>query len=98
MPVSQKAFVQSIAEKQYLTTIEAAEIAELSPQKIRLLIESGRLPAVDTSIGSKRPRWSIRRVDLEAFLTPASVVKQQAKQATAARRQRIDAHVPKVFG
>ena len=98
MSVLQETFVQSIAEKQYLTTIEAAKIAELSPQKIRVLIESGRLPAVNTSIGDKRPRWSIRRCDLEAFLTPASVVKQQAKQATAARRQRIDAHVPKVFG
>ena len=85
-------------QKTYLTPGEAGQIAGIAPQKIRLLIESGRLPAVNTSIGSKRPRWSIRRCDLEAFLTPASVVKQQAKQATAARRQRIDAHVPKVFG
>jgi len=98
MSVSQKTFVRATAEKQYLTTIEAAEIAGIAPQKIRVLIESGRLPAVDTSIGDKRPRWSIRRCDLEQFLTPASVVKQQAKQATAARRQRIDANVPKVFG
>lgn len=97
MSVSQKTFVQAIEEKRFLTTIEAAQIAELSPQKIRELIEAGKLAAVDTSLGSKRPRWSIRRCDLEAFLTPASVTKSQAKQATAARRQRIDANVPKVF-
>jgi excisionase family DNA binding protein len=98
MSVSQKTFVQATAEKAYLTTIEAAKVAALSPQKIRLLIESGRLPAVDTSVGSKRVRWSIRRVDLEQFLTPASVAKAAAKQVIAARRQRIDANVPKVFG
>ena len=85
------------AEKQYLTTIEAAKIAELSPQKIRLLIESGRIAAVDTSIGTKRPRWSIRLCDLLEFLTPASVAKSQAKQASAERRRRIDADVQKVY-
>jgi excisionase family DNA binding protein len=85
------------AEKQYLTTIEAAKVAALSPHKIRQLIESGRLPAVDTSVGNKRPRWSIRRVDLERFLTPAIVAKAATKQTSAARHQRIDANVPKVF-
>jgi hypothetical protein len=85
------------AEKQYLNSIEAGKIAGLSPQKIRMLIESGRLAAVDTSIGTKRPRWSIRLCDLLEFLTPASVAKSQARQAAASRRQRIDRDVPKVY-
>lgn len=98
MSLSQETVRRSIEEKAYLTTIEAAQIAELSPQKIRLLIEAGKLAAVDISLGSRRPRWSIRRVDLESFLTPASVQKSQAKAASASRHRRIDAHVPKVFG
>lgn len=85
------------AEKQYLTTAESAAIAGTTSQKIRLLIEAGKLPAVNTSTTENRPRWSIRLCDLEAFLTPASVTKSQAKQQAAARRQRIDANVPKVF-
>jgi len=84
-------------EKQYLGTGEVAEILGMSIQKIRALCESGRLPAVNTSTAT-RPRWTIRRCNLERFLTPASVQKTEAKQQATARRSRIDAHVPKVFG
>lgn len=87
-----------ISDKTYLTTIEAAEIARKTPQTIRLLIEAGKIAAVNTGLGNKRPRWSIRRCDLEAFLTPNSVTKAEARQVAAKRRQRIDANVPKVFG
>lgn len=82
------------SEKQYLSTGDAAAIMGCTIQKIRALCESGRLPAVNTST-AKRPRWTIRRVDLEAFLTPASVRQVEKK---AAPRRRIDAGVPKVFG
>lgn len=87
----------SICEKQYLTTTEAAKIACIASQKIRVLCEQGKLPAVNTSTGI-RTRWSIRRCDLEDFLTPKSIKVSQAKAQVTARRQRIDAHVPKVFG
>ena len=84
-------------EKQYLGTGEVAEILGMSIQKVRSLCELGRLPAVNTSAAT-RPRWTIRRCDLEKFLTPVSVQKTEAKATQSARRQRIDAHVPKVFG
>ena len=85
-------------EKKYLTSVDAAKIAGMTAQKIRVLIEAGKLPAVNISATNNRPRWSIRRCDLEAFLTPAAVAKAEAKRAGASRRQRIDAGVPKVFG
>lgn len=87
----------STAEKQYLTTAECAAIAGTTSQKIRLLIEAEKLPAVNTSTTENRPRWSIRLCDLLEFLTPASVTKSQAKRAAASRRQRIDRDVPKVY-
>jgi hypothetical protein len=83
--------------KPYLTTIEAGRIAGVTPQKIRTLIELGKLPAVDISTTNNRPRWSIRLVDLESFLTPPIVAKADAKQQATSRRRRIDANVPKVF-
>jgi hypothetical protein len=64
--------------------------------KVRMLCEQGRLPSINTTTAT-RPRWTIRRCDLDEFLTPASVKKSQAKKATESRRQRIDANVPKVF-
>ena len=86
-----------MSTKQYLTAPEAAKIASCTPQKIRLLIEAGKLPAVNTAVSDKRSRWSIRLIDLEAFLTPASVAKAEARNRAASRRQRIDRDVPKVF-
>lgn len=81
-------------KKQYLTTGDVAAETGWTIQKVRTLCESGRLPAVNTSTAS-RPRWTIRRCDLDAFLTPAAVAKAE-KQSNA--RRRIDANVPKVFG
>ncbi len=88
----------SMSASPILTTAQAAVIACFSKKKIRELIEAGKLPAINTSTTNKRVRWSIRWVDLEQFLPPASVQKAAAKQAVAARRERIDADVPKVFG
>lgn len=84
----------------YLSTPEAAKIARFSKAKIRQLIVSGKLAAVDTSAGDKRPRWSIRLADLEAFLTPQSVAKAEAKQSavSTARRQRIDSDCKRIYG
>lgn len=83
-------------EKQYLGTGEVAEITGMSIQKVRALCELGRLPATNTSAAT-RPRWTIRRCDLDEFLTPESVKKTQSKKASESRRQRIDAGVKKVF-
>lgn len=63
--------------KEYLTTGDVARELGMTEIKIRTLCELGRLPAVNTSTGD-RPRWTIRRTDLESFLTPAV-----AKQADA---------------
>lgn len=52
-----------------LTTGDVARQTGWTIAKVRQLVESGKLPAVDTSTG-KRPRWSIRQCDLDAFLTP----------------------------
>lgn len=86
------------AERQYLTTGQVAAELGWTIQKVRTLCEQGRIPAVNTSTTANRPRWTIRRCDLDSFLTPASVAKATAKQAAAVRRQRIDAGVPNVFG
>ena len=77
-----------------LTTREVSEITGLTLTKICRLIEAGRLPAIDTCPGP-RPRWGIRREDLEAFLTPSNVAPR--KKAKPARRTRIDRNVPQVF-
>lgn len=78
-----------------LSPVEASRVCGLSAQKIRRLIELGRLPATDTSTG-QRPRWSIRREDLEAFLTPRNL-RPEARRTAPPRRKRLDANVPKVF-
>ncbi len=79
-----------------LTIKEVRKRTGFSELKIRSLIKSGRLLAVDTSTG-ERACWRIREEDLLEFLTPKSKQEPQGK-AKAARRQRIDAGVPKVFG
>lgn len=86
------------SEKQYLTTGEVASELGMTIQKVRKLCELGRLPATNTSTTDNRPRWTIRRVDLDAYLTPKSVAKKEAAKQSTARRQRIDAHVERVYG
>ena len=87
-----------VADKPYLTTGEVAAITGMTIQKIRTLCELGRLPAVNTSTTENRPRWTIRRVDLEAFLTPAAVAKKEAVKQSTARRKRLDEGVERVYG
>jgi hypothetical protein len=85
-----------LEEKQFLTTTEAGQLCGMTTLKVRMLCEQGRLPSINTTTAT-RPRWTIRRCDLDEFLTPDPVKKTQGKQATESRRQRIDANVPKVF-
>lgn len=77
-----------------LTTRQASAATGFSVQKIIRLIDCGRLPAINTSVAGKRPRWSIRESDLEAFFQPSNAVDRF--ETTGRRRQRLDAHVPKV--
>lgn len=75
------------------TPPDVAKLLGWSTQHVRALIENGSLPAVNVSTKA-RPRWIIRRVDLEQFLTPTAKQEQQKPKKT---RQRIDADVAKVF-
>lgn len=83
------------ADRDFLTTGEAAEFCGFTIQKVRRLVELGRIPATNTSCGT-RPRWTIRREDLEAFLSPTNV-RPEARRTGPARRKRLDADVPHVF-
>ncbi len=78
-----------------MKTRDVKAVTGWSLQKIQKLIKSGKLPAADSSTGS-RPVYEIRAEDLDRLLTPAAVAKPEAKKA--APRRRIDADVPKVFG
>jgi hypothetical protein len=82
-------------EKPYLTTGDVARLTGWTIQKVRALCEQGKLPCVNTSTAN-RTRWTIRRCDLESFLTPTSVAKAQERRAQS--RRAIDHAVPKVFG
>lgn len=79
-----------------LTTTEVQALTGWSILKVRALIKTGRLRAVDTSTGS-RPFWQVMESDLAAFLNRSSVVVEPPKKITR-RRTRIDANVEQVFG
>lgn len=51
-------------EPEYLTPPEAARLLGVNPDKVRCLIRSGKLPAINTS-RRPRPRWRIARTDVE---------------------------------
>jgi hypothetical protein len=67
--------------------------------RIRTLIASGKLPAVNVSSGNERPMYAIRREDWLAFIQPSEVPKPSAVVTPAVKteRKRINANVPKRF-
>ena len=77
-----------------MSTLQVQQLTGWSLVKIRSLITQGKLPAVNTSTGT-RPIWQIRLEDLESFLTPKSLQTTQPKRTS---NRRIDHDVPKVFG
>lgn len=79
-----------------LKTSDVQKITGWSPLKVRGLIESGKLKAINTSTG-KRPLWEILPESLEAFLNPNGSEPQQPESKRIVRK-RIDANVAKVFG
>ena len=80
-------------QKQFLNTGEVAAELGMSTYKVRRLCAQGKLPAINTST-TNRPFWTIRRCDLEDFLTPQSVAK---KEKAERRQRRVDADVKRVF-
>lgn len=76
-----------------LSTPEVRQHTGWSLAKIRGLIKSGRLPAVNTSIG-QRPTYAVRLSDLERLLTPAGSIPSSQRGS----RYRIDRDVDRVFG
>ena len=80
-----------------LTTGEVSRLTGFSLSKVRRLIELGRLPAINTSTET-RPRWAVRRQDLDLFLTPSNLGdRPQATASKPVRRKRIDTGVRQVF-
>lgn len=65
---------------QTYTTAEAAKLLKCGSQKIRDLINHGHLEAVNTSMGSTRPRWVITAQAIETF--------QQSRQSKAPQKAR----------
>ncbi len=81
-----------------LNTKQVAEITSFSMQKVQQLIRAGKIPAVNTSAGNCKPRWLIRKCDLDRYLTPDNVPAAKAIVERTPRRSRIDAHIKdKVF-
>ena len=65
---------------QTFTTAAAAKLLNCAPQKIRDLINHGHLEAVNTSMGSTRPRWVITAQAIETF--------QQSRQTKPPQKTR----------
>lgn len=61
----------------FVTTGQAAERIGSTPQHVRHLIRTGRLPAIDIARGGGRPRFRISEVDFAEFLRSAAVTPTQ---------------------
>lgn len=57
----------------FLTPPEIAKLLRVRESKVLGWIRSGRLPAINVSDG-QRPRYRVRRADLDAFLAGQVVV------------------------
>lgn len=63
------------ADREYLTVPDIARMLHCRPAKIIGWIRAGRLRAVDLSDGG-RPRFRVRKADLDAYLDDRQVVPQ----------------------
>jgi len=68
----------------FLTPPEVCKLLRVRPSKVLAWIRSGRLPAIDVSDG-RRPRYRIRRADLDDFLQRRAVA-----PPIPTRRKRLD--------
>lgn len=80
-------------EKVLIPLPEVSEITGFSLPKLRRLIKAGKLPGKNESSGDLKARWYVNRVDLEAYLAPATKP-PVASEPTKQKRTRIDANVP----
>jgi hypothetical protein len=80
-----------------LRTTDVQKITGWSPQKIRRLIEIGKLKAFDSST-TKRPFWNIVPESLDEMLSGSHQPKAVDANTKRTSKKRIDADVPKVFG
>jgi hypothetical protein len=60
----------------YLQPADVAAILAVSPKKVRLWIRTGALKASNLN-DNRRPRWIIRRDDLDEFVQARQVEPQQ---------------------
>ena len=81
--------MHSATVARHLTPADVAERLNCRPSKVRDLINSGQLPAINAALNprGKKPRWQITMDALEAFergrmtRTPAVATARPRKQA-----------------
>jgi len=80
--------------RRVINTVEIRERLGCSLQYAQELCRSGRLEAVDLSVGKKRATWVVTEEAWERFLNPHRDAKPVKK---ATRQVRIDRDVPQVY-
>ena len=80
-----------------LTTGDIRKLTGWSLIKIRSLIDSGKLPAVNTSTGD-RPFYHVPAEAWEKFINPNAGMPKNSTPSKKVKRKRMDANVEKVFG
>ncbi len=66
-------------EKELLTLAEVAAVLGIHPKTAGRLVRSGRLPASNIGTGLEKPRYAVRRCDLEELITPP-ILRQKPKR------------------
>ncbi|MDA1055199.1 MAG: helix-turn-helix domain-containing protein [Planctomycetota bacterium] len=75
-------------DNEYLKPPEIAKMLRVGGDSVLTWIRNGELRASDTTMGrGQRPRWRIRRADLESFLASRAAT-PEPKQTRRPRRQR----------
>ena len=77
---------------EFLTVPEIARLLRTRESKVISWIRSGRLPAANISDG-RRPRYRIRRSDLDEFLRARAAAPTAARPAARQRRSNIPQYV-----
>jgi|PlaIllAssembly_1097288.scaffolds.fasta_scaffold280225_2 excisionase family DNA binding protein len=78
-------------DRDYLTPPEVARLLRVRESKVAAWIRTGQLVAINLSEG-RRPRYRVRRTDLEAYLEQRAVV-PESKPATRQRREAVPRYV-----
>jgi excisionase family DNA binding protein len=79
-----------MSNTEFLSPPDAAKVVGVSPDKIRTFIERNELAACNLALNlGGRPRWRIRRSDLEDFLKRRAA-NAVVKTSRRIRRQPVD--------